>query len=137
MTAGRQNQGGPTEGGTRVRRARSDFGGVAGNLALLVALPAGTAYLYFCARVNDGRFMPGPRADLGAFVESLAPSWETAAVYLVWLVFQALLQAFAPGPMVEGTPLEDGGAGIRRRTRHGWVPRQGREGGPAFGSGAG
>ena len=103
MTAGRQ-----TEGGTSLRCARSDFGGAAGNLTLLAALPIGTAYLYFCARFNDGRFIPGPGADLGAFAESLAPSWETAAVYLAWLVFQALLQAFAPGPTVEGTPLEDG-----------------------------
>ena len=108
MTAGRQDQGGPTEGGTRVRRSRSDFGGVAGNLALLAALPIGTAYLYFCARFNDGRLLPGPQADLGAFAESLAPSWEAAAVTLAWLAFQALLQAFAPGPTVEGTPLEDG-----------------------------
>ena len=108
MTAGRQTEGGPTEGGTSLRCARSDFGGVAGNLALLAALPIGTAYLYFCARFNDGRFIPGPGADLGAFAESLAPSWETAAVYLAWLAFQALLQAFAPGPTVEGTPLEDG-----------------------------
>ena len=91
MTAGRQNQGGPTEGGTSLRHARSDFGGVAGNLALLVALPIGTAYLYFCARFNDGRLIPAPGADLGAFAESLAPSWETAAVYLGWLAFQALL----------------------------------------------
>jgi len=108
MTAGRHDQGGSTEAGTRALRARSDFGGVAGNLALLVALPSGTAYLYFCARFNDGRFVPSPAADLGAFAQSLAPSWETAAVYFAWLAFQALLQAFAPGPTVEGTPLEDG-----------------------------
>jgi protein-S-isoprenylcysteine O-methyltransferase Ste14 len=108
MTAGRQTEGGPTEGGTSLRRARSDFGGVAGNLALLVALPVATAYLYFCARFNDGRFIPEPGADLGAFAESLTPSWETAAVYLAWLAFQALLQVFAPGPTVKGTPLEDG-----------------------------
>jgi protein-S-isoprenylcysteine O-methyltransferase Ste14 len=108
MTMGRQDQSVPTEGGVGARQSRSDFGGVAGNLALLVALPIGTAYLYFCARFNDGRFFPEPGADLEAFAESLAPSWETAAVYLAWLVFQALLQAFAPGPTVEGTPLEDG-----------------------------
>ncbi|MCH8890217.1 MAG: DUF1295 domain-containing protein [Myxococcales bacterium] len=108
MTAGRQDPGGSTEGSTGVRQARSDFGGVAGNLALLVALPIGTAVLYFCARFNDGRLLPGPEADLGAFAESLAPSWEAAAVTLAWLAFQALLQAFAPGPTVEGTPLEDG-----------------------------
>jgi delta14-sterol reductase/lamin-B receptor len=108
MTAGRQTEDGPTERAASVRYSRSDFGGVAGNLALLVALPSGTAYLYFCARFNDGRLIPAPEADLAAFADSLVPRWETAAVYLAWLVFQALLQAFAPGPTVEGTPLEDG-----------------------------
>ena len=108
MTAGRHDQGGPGEGETSLRDLRSDFGGVAGNLALLAALPIGTAYLYFCARFNGGRLLPGPEADLEALAQSLIPSWETAAVYLAWLVFQALLQAFAPGPTVEGTPLEDG-----------------------------
>jgi steroid 5-alpha reductase family enzyme len=108
MIEGRQDQGGPTEGAAGARQARSDFGGVAGNLALLVALPIGTAYLYFCVRFNSGQLVPAPEADLAAFAQSLAPSWETAVVYLAWLVFQALLQAFAPGPMVEGTPLEDG-----------------------------
>jgi len=113
MTEGRQDLdgptgGGPTQGGMEPRQSRADFGGLAGNLALLVALPIGTAYLYFCARFNDGRLFPGPGTDLEAFAESLVPSWETAAVYLAWLVFQALLQAFAPGPIVAGTPLEDG-----------------------------
>ena len=97
MTAGGHDQRGPTGGGTRAPRVRSDFGGVAGNLALLVALPIGTAVLYFCARFNDGRLFPGPEADLGAFAQSLVPSWKTAAVYFAWLVFQALLQAYAPG----------------------------------------
>jgi protein-S-isoprenylcysteine O-methyltransferase Ste14 len=91
-----------------VRQSRSDFGGATGNLVLLVAMPAGTAYLYFCARFNCGRLLPGPEAELSAFAKSLIPSWETAGVYLAWLVFQALLQAFAPGPTVEGSPLDDG-----------------------------
>jgi len=108
MTAGRHDQRGSTEGGAGARQSRSDFGGVAGNFALLAALPIGTAYLYFCARFNGGGLLPGPDADLGAFAASLVPSWEAAVVYLAWLVFQALLQAFAPGPTLEGTPLEDG-----------------------------
>jgi delta14-sterol reductase len=108
MTEGWQDPSGPRQGAARAKQARPDFGGAVGNLALLVGMPAGVVFLYFCVRFNDGRLWPGSDADLGAFAQSLVPSWETAGVYLGWLIFQALLQAFAPGPIVEGTPLEDG-----------------------------
>ncbi len=108
MSAGRQDPGGASPGAAAARRLRADFGGAAGHLALLLALPAATAYLYFCARFNDGRLLPGPGADWAAFADSLVPSWESAGAYLGWLIFQALLQALAPGPTVEGTALADG-----------------------------
>ena len=111
MTAGRQNRGEPAQDSARSEseaRSRSEFGGAAGNLALLVGLPAATFYLYFCVRFNDGRLIPGPGVELGPFAASLLPSWAAAGVYLGWLAFQALLQAFAPGRSVEGAPLEDG-----------------------------
>jgi len=92
----------------RAPHARSDFGGPAGHLALMFGLPLAAAYLYFCVRFNAGRLLPGPDADLAGCARSLAPSWEVAGVYLGWLIFQASLQAFAPGATVEGTPLEDG-----------------------------
>ncbi|HXV37161.1 MAG TPA: DUF1295 domain-containing protein [Myxococcota bacterium] len=90
------------------RRTRSDFGGPAGHIALLLALPAAAAYLYFCARFNQGSLLPQRGSDLGAFAASLVPSWRSAAAWLGWLAFQALLQRLAPGPVVEGMPLEDG-----------------------------
>jgi len=108
MTASRPEQRASTQVAGRVRKARADFGGAVGNLALMLGLPSATAYLYFCARFNAGRLLPGPEADVAAFARSLAPSWETALVYGAWLIFQAGLQAFAPGATVEGTPLEDG-----------------------------
>jgi delta14-sterol reductase len=88
--------------------SRAEFGGAAGNLALLIGLPAMTVYLYFCVRFNEGRLLLGPGVELGPLARSLVPSWSAAGVYLGWVAFQALLQAFAPGRSVEGTPLEDG-----------------------------
>ena len=88
--------------------SRAEFGGAVGNLALLIGLPALATYLYFCVRFNDGRLIPGPGVELGPFAASLVPSWAAAGVYLGWVAFQALLQAFAPGHSMDGTPLEDG-----------------------------
>jgi protein-S-isoprenylcysteine O-methyltransferase Ste14 len=67
-----------------------------------------TVYLYFCVRFNEGRLLLAPGVELRTFATSLVPSWTAAGVYLGWVAFQALLQAFAPGRSVEGTPLGDG-----------------------------
>lgn len=88
---------------------RREFGGVPGNLALIVGLPLATLYLYFAVRWNDGALLPGPRADWDGFLASLVPTWQAAAAYLGWLALQAALQAFLPGRVVEGTPLPGGG----------------------------
>ncbi len=84
-----------------------EFGGVPGALALMLGLPALTAYLFFAVRLGGGALWPGTGADVEAFLASLWPTWEAAAVYTGWIAFQAWLQAYAPGPEVLGVPLDD------------------------------
>src|SRR5690606_22049085 len=84
------------------------FGGPAGNFMMIFALPIITAYLYFCVRWNGGALLPGADSQLDAFFASLRPTWQAAAAYLAWFLGQAALQQWAPGKIVEGTPLPDG-----------------------------
>jgi len=74
----------------------------------LILLPLMVYYLFFCVRFNGGALLPGPEADWNSFFRAIVPTWEAAWVYLAWLAFQAVLQMWAPGPVVEGLPLADG-----------------------------
>jgi len=85
-----------------------EFGGVPGNLAMVVGLPVFTAYLYFAVAFNGGALLPGAESDWSGFLGALEPSALAAAAYLAWFAFQAALQAWAPGPVVKGTELPDG-----------------------------
>ena len=85
-----------------------EFGGVPGNLLMVLGLPVFTAYLFFAVRFNDGQLLPGPAADWSGWLQSLVPTWRATALYLSWFGFQALLQRFAPGRIVMGTELPDG-----------------------------
>ncbi|MCB9663762.1 MAG: hypothetical protein H6732_06600 [Alphaproteobacteria bacterium] len=91
-------------------RGRSlEFGGVAGNLALMLGLPAITYYFWFAVRFNGGALLPGEAADVAGFLGSIQPTWTALGLYLAWFGLQAALQAFGPGPVVEGTELPQGG----------------------------
>ncbi len=85
-----------------------EFGGVPGNLAMILGLPVFTAYLFFAVRFNDARLLPAPDADWQGFFAALRPSWRATWIYLVWLALQALLQRYAPGREVLGSELPDG-----------------------------
>lgn len=85
-----------------------EFGGPVGNAILLISLPALTAYFFFGWAFNGGDLLPGAASDWAGFARALAPTWEATAVYLGWFFLQAALQAWAPGRVVEGTPLPDG-----------------------------
>ena len=85
-----------------------EFGGVPGNLAMIIGLPIFTAYLYFAVRFNDGAVLPGPKADWQGFFESLVPTWRAAIFYVAWFFFQAFLQQFMPGKTVQGAELPSG-----------------------------
>lgn len=85
-----------------------EFGGAFGNLVLLFALPAITAYFYFGWAFNGGDLLPGAHADWAGWASALVPTWQSVAFYLGWFAFQAALQAWAPGKIVEGTALPDG-----------------------------
>lgn len=86
-----------------------EFGGPFGNLVLLFALPLIVAYLYFGWAFNGGSLIPGEQSDWAGWLRALVPTWQAIAFYLAWFGFQAALQAWAPGKIVEGTELPNGG----------------------------
>lgn len=86
-----------------------EFGGVPGNSLMIVGLPIFTAFLYFCVRWNHGSPIPGADVDWPAFWQSLKPTWQAGVTYTAWFLFQAALQAWAPGKIVDGTELPYGG----------------------------
>jgi protein-S-isoprenylcysteine O-methyltransferase Ste14 len=92
------------------RKEPLDFGGVPGNLALIVALPLIVYYLYFCLRFGGGRLFPAgvAPADLRAFFSDIAPTGRAFLTYGIWIGFQALLQGVVPGRRVYGRELEGG-----------------------------
>lgn len=88
-----------------------EFGGPAGNVLIMIGLPALIYYLYFCVRFNHGDVIPGSDIDYRPFIsflDSIIPTWKAALIFGSWLIFQALLQAFLPGRTVQGVKLEDG-----------------------------
>ncbi len=88
-----------------------EFGGPAGNILIMLGLPAIVYYLYFCVRFNHGNIIPGAAVDyspFSGFWESIAPTWQAVLMYGSWLLLQVLLQAFLPGKTVHGVRLGDG-----------------------------
>lgn len=86
-----------------------DFGGVPGNTLMIFGLPVFTTYLYFTVRWNHGNPIPGADVDWDGFLASIVPTWQAALAYLAWFAFQAALQQWAPGKIIEGTELPKGG----------------------------
>jgi protein-S-isoprenylcysteine O-methyltransferase Ste14 len=104
-------------GGTpTTNRATASVANVAVAALLLVLLPPLVYYFWICLDRFQGRLVIPTRAWFSYF------PWPTAtSVGMVagWLLFQGLLQIYAPGRWVEGTPLLDG-----RRLRYklnGWA----------------
>jgi protein-S-isoprenylcysteine O-methyltransferase Ste14 len=93
-----------------VPKSAPGAGHIASVLAMLVGLPPFTFYLWMCVQYNGGAFIvPGSGAEIGEWLARVpAPTWKAAFLFLGWFLFQALLQIYAPGKTVEGTPLEDG-----------------------------
>lgn len=92
------------------KRQKADFGGRAGNLALLVALPLLTFGLWAAVRLNDGSVFLWRIGAEGwrAAAAQLLPNGTDAAVAFGWIALQALFQALLPGRRVEGRTLPDG-----------------------------
>jgi protein-S-isoprenylcysteine O-methyltransferase Ste14 len=74
----------------------------------IVGVPFLVYLLYFFIGFNDGDIVPRPGVDVGAYLNSIVPTIEAAAVYLGWVAVQALLYVVLPGRTVEGLPLIDG-----------------------------
>jgi len=91
-------------------KERLDFGGVPGNVVLMVFLPVVVYYLYFCLRFNNGGLIPaGVTAEAWrGFGISIIPTGRAFLFYGTWLAFQALLQLLVPGRKVLGRVLADG-----------------------------
>jgi delta14-sterol reductase len=76
-----------------------------GAIPLMVLLPPLVYYMWWCMINHDGA-MVVPGWD---FVKSLpAPTLKSVLMYGGWFGFHALLQIYAPGEWVHGTPLKDG-----------------------------
>jgi hypothetical protein len=72
-----------TLGGMKTDEKRYDFGGVPGNLVLIIFLPVIVYYLYFCLRFNGGRLLPvGITAQvLRAFWKDIVPTGRAFGIY--------------------------------------------------------
>jgi protein-S-isoprenylcysteine O-methyltransferase Ste14 len=79
-------------------------------LPIMLVLPFLTYYMFICITYYGGRlFAPTSWAELGAFLAHLPlPTWQALLIFAGWMGLQAGLQAWAPGPIVYGTPLPDG-----------------------------
>ena len=74
-------------------------------LLMLVLLPGITWYVTLAIRHYDGALV----LPTGEFLSHIGvPTLTTAAFYLLWLGFQALLAVVLPGRVVQGEKLEDG-----------------------------
>jgi Delta24(24(1))-sterol reductase len=91
---------------------------VALTLFLLAALPPLVYYFWICLQYFGGRLVfPTP----GLLHYFPRPTATSAGILASWLVFQALLQIYAPGQWTEGMPLP-GGSGARLHYKmNGWV----------------
>jgi len=112
---GRDAAGGLGGAPTATRSTATRFN-VVGTVVLLVTLPPLVYYMWICLQYCDGNLAIPTRQWLQYFP---LPTWTSVAVLAGWLGLQALLQLYAPGPWIEGTPLHDG---TRLRYRmNGWL----------------
>ena len=74
-------------------------------LAMVVALPALTYYLWLCLRDGGGALL-APTPALLARIP--APTVTALSLYALWIALQLALYGAVPGRRVEGRPLADG-----------------------------
>jgi len=79
-------------------------------LVLMVTLPPLVYYLWICVTYYQGElvFPSGTAAWLQFWSHVSPPTWKAASLYGAWLLGQAALQVWAPGPTVQGMELPDG-----------------------------
>lgn len=96
----------PAFGGspTATRPTATPFN-VAATVVLLLTLPPLVYYLWICLEHFDGRLVL-PTLEVWRHVP--LPTVKSVGIVAGWLLFQGLLQVYAPGQWVEGTPLRDG-----------------------------
>jgi hypothetical protein len=86
-------------------QARMPYGFGFGAIPLMLVLPPLVYWMWFCMVQYQGRMELPDRA----FLQSLPlPTLKAVAIYGAWFAFQALLQIYAPGKWVDGSPLGDG-----------------------------
>jgi Delta14-sterol reductase len=74
-------------------------------IPMMLVLPPLVYWMWWCMIRHQGAMVP-PDME---FVRSIPlPTWKAAGIFGGWLAFQMLLQQYAPGPWIEGTPLRDG-----------------------------
>lgn len=93
-----------------VNRARVLTGFRRSALILMLTLPPLIYYMWICVTFYGGAMqLPTSGAELAAFVSHIeVPGPRALAFFVGWYALQVLLQVFAPGKWVEGTPLRDG-----------------------------
>ena len=79
-------------------------------LPIMLLLPPLVYYMWICMTQNQGSFLVPKSVDELTSLVKLVPAPTLASTLFVslWLGGQALLQVYAPGEWVEGTPLADG-----------------------------
>ena len=86
-------------------RTTATLGNVTTTIIMLFTLPPLVYYIWICLAFNRGHLvLPSPEM-LDYFP---LPTATSVAIVAGWLIFQGLLQIYAPGKWVEGTPLPDG-----------------------------
>jgi protein-S-isoprenylcysteine O-methyltransferase Ste14 len=86
-------------------RTTATLANVVITVILLFTLPPLVYYFWFCLEFNQGHFaLP----SVGMLTHFPLPTATSVAIVAGWLIFQGLLQIYAPGKWVEGTPLPDG-----------------------------
>jgi Delta14-sterol reductase len=86
-------------------RTTATLGNVMMTVIMLFTLPPLVYYIWFCLTFNRGHLVLPSAKMLGRFP---LPTATSVAIVAGWLIFQGLLQIYAPGRWVEGTPLPDG-----------------------------
>ena len=91
-----------------------EFGGPLGAAAIITSSHLVMYYLWIAVSFNGGALVyPAGPSDVLSFVGRMwqhvvteaAPTWQAVGVYWGFLVAQALLAAFLPGPKVKGMPI--------------------------------
>ncbi len=106
MTSTTATEDSATLGGTAtsIRPTATTFN-VIMTVVLVLALPPLVYYMWMCLEYNAGNLMLPSALMLERFP---LPTLTSIGIVGGWFIFQGLLQIYAPGKWIEGTPLADG-----------------------------